>query len=276
MNSLLREPLWVKTVLLGISGLFLLLFVFLPVLTIFQNAFTNGGDAYLYALSHEETLDAIRLTLVVAAIVVPLNTLFGLVASWACAKFSFPGKQVLISLIELPLSVSPVIAGLLFVLIFNIHTSLGEWLFAYDIQVLFAMPAIVLATLFVTFPYVARELIPLMQQLGSEEEEAARLLGASGLSTYFRITLPNIKWGVLYGVLLCSARSLGEFGAVSVVSGHIQGQTVTLPLHIGILYNEYQFAAAFAASSVLTFMAFITLVAKRALEGSSAEGEKRS
>lgn len=272
-SSSLKEPPWVKLLLIFITLSFLGIIVIVPVIAIFVEAFKHGSNAYLAALTDYETLMAIKLTLTVASIVVPLNVAFGLISSWAISKFEFPGKQLLISLIDLPLSVSPVIAGLIFVLLFNTQTTLGSWLVDHNIQILFATPGIVLATLFVTFPYVARELIPLIQEQGNDEEEAAQLLGAKGLSTYFRVTLPNIKWGVLYGTLLCTARTLGEFGAVAVVSGHIQGLTNTLPLHIEALYNEYNFTAAFAASSILTLLALFTLVIKAWIEFNSKESQ---
>ena len=272
-SSSLKEPLWVKLLLIFISMVFLGILVIVPVVAIFVEAFRHGSEAYFAALTDHETLMAIKLTLTVASIVIPLNVAFGLISSWAISKFEFPGKQLLISLIDLPLSVSPVIAGLIFVLLFNTQTEFGSWLVDHNIQILFATPGIVLATLFVTFPYVARELIPLLQEQGNDEEEAAQLLGAKGLSTYFRVTLPNIKWGVLYGTLLCTARALGEFGAVAVVSGHIQGLTNTLPLHIEALYNEYNFTAAFAAASILTLLALVTLVIKAWIEFNSKESQ---
>lgn len=252
--------------LIGIAFLFLLLIVAVPVVAIFTQAFSNGVSGYISALSNEETFAAIKLTLKVAFIVVILNASFGIAASWAIGKFNFPGRFFLISLIDLPLSVSPVIAGLIYVLLFSNQGFIGEFFEKHNIQILFATPGIVIATLFVTFPYIARELIPLIEQLGSEEEEAALLLGAKGIKTYLYVTLPNIKWGLLYGILLCTARSLGEFGAVSVVSGHIQGLTNTLPLHIEVLYNEYHIADAFAASSILTLTALFTLVLKALIE----------
>jgi sulfate transport system permease protein len=267
------EPTWVKILLICITAGFLALLVLLPLAAIFIEAFSHGSQNYWNSLTEPEMLSAINLTLLVASIVIPLNMFFGVVASWTISKFEFPGKQLLISLIDLPLSVSPVIAGLIFVLIFSTREPIGQWLAGYDIQIIFATPGIVLATLFVTFPYVARELIPLMQQQGTDEEEAAQLLGAKGLNTFFRITLPNIKWGLLYGTLLCAARALGEFGAVSVVSGHIQGLTNTLPLHVEILYNEYKFSAAFAAASILTFTAVISLILKSLIELHTRKGD---
>ncbi len=261
-----NEPLWIKFLLIGTAFAFLLLLVLLPVIAIFMQAFAHGIEGYVKALTNYEMIKAIQLTLKVTAIVLFLNVIFGLTASWAIGKFDFIGKPLLISLIDLPLSVSPVIAGLIYVLLFSNQEYLGELLDSYNIKIIFATPGIVIATLFITFPYVARELIPLIEQLGDEEEEAALLLGANGMKTYFRITLPNIKWGLLYGVLLCAARALGEFGAVSVVSGHIQGLTNTLPLHIEVLYNEYNFVDAFAASSILTVIAVITIVLKPLIE----------
>jgi sulfate transport system permease protein len=245
---------------------FLGLFVVLPVVAVFAQAFAKGTPAYFAALSDPDALSAIRLTLIVAFLSVSLNLFFGLAAAWAITKFRFPGKTLLITLIDLPFSVSPVVAGLIFVLLFGLQGLAGPWLSAHGIKIIFALPGIVLATLFVTFPFVARELIPLMQEQGTAEEEAAISLGASGLATFFRVTLPNIKWALLYGVLLCNARAMGEFGAVSVVSGHIRGETNTMPLHIEILYNEYQFSAAFAVASLLGLLALVTLVLKTALE----------
>lgn len=255
-----------RRVIIGLTVVFLSIFIVLPLVTVFVQAFSKGLAPYLAALAEPDAQAAMRLTLLVAAISVTTNLIFGLVASWAIAKFEFPGKSLLITFIDLPFSVSPVISGLVFVLLFGAQGLLGPWLRAHDIQILFAVPGIVLATVFVTFPFVARELIPLMQQQGTQEEEAALSLGASGLSTFLRITLPNAKWALLYGVLLCNARAMGEFGAVSVVSGHIRGETNTMPLHIEILYNEYQFVAAFAVASLLAFLALVTLVAKTVLE----------
>lgn len=260
------EPRAVRLVIIAIALVFLTVFVVLPLLLVFAQAFSKGVGAYLSALSDPEALSAIRLTLCVAAISVGLNLVFGVVAAWAIAKFDFRGKAFLISLIDLPFSVSPVISGLVFVLLFGAQGYWGRWLQSHDIHVLFAVPGIALATVFVTFPFVARALIPLMQEQGIQEEEAAISLGASGLQTFFRVTLPNIKWGVLYGVLLCNARAMGEFGAVSVVSGHIRGETNTMPLLVEILYNEYQFVSSFAVASLLAMLALITLVAKTILE----------
>jgi sulfate/thiosulfate transport system permease protein len=260
------EPRVVRISIIVLAIVFLSVFVVLPLVTVFAQAFSRGIGAYLAALSDPEALAAIRLTLAVAAISVGLNLLFGLIAAWAIGKFDFSGKTLLITLIDLPFSVSPVISGLVFVLLFGAQGYFGHWLQEHHVQVLFALPGIVLATTFVTFPFVARALIPLMQEQGTQEEEAAISLGASGLQTFFRVTLPNIKWGVLYGVLLCNARAMGEFGAVSVVSGHIRGATNTMPLLVEILYNEYQFVAAFAIASLLAMLALITLVAKTILE----------
>ncbi len=275
-DNLRTEPRAVRIVVIALAVLFLSVFVVLPLVVVFAQAFSRGILAYLAALAEPEALAAIRLTLLVAAISVGLNLVFGLVAAWAIAKFEFPGKTFLITLIDLPFSVSPVISGLVFVLLFGAQGYFGSWLREHDIQILFAVPGIALATTFVTFPFVARALIPLMQEQGTQEEEAAISLGASGLQTFFRVTLPNIKWGVLYGVLLCNARAMGEFGAVSVVSGHIRGETNTMPLLVEILYNEYQFVAAFAIASLLAMLALITLIAKTILERHLDEGEQAS
>jgi sulfate transport system permease protein len=271
-KNLRTEPPAVRIAIISVAILFLSVFVVLPLVVVFAQAFSRGVLAYLAALSEPEALSAIRLTLLVAAISVGLNLVFGLVAAWSIAKFEFPGKTFLITLIDLPFSVSPVISGLVFVLLFGAQGYFGSWLREHDIQILFAVPGIALATTFVTFPFVARALIPLMQEQGTQEEEAAISLGASGLQTFFRVTLPNIKWGVLYGVLLCNARAMGEFGAVSVVSGHIRGETNTMPLLVEILYNEYQFVAAFAIASLLAMLALITLIAKTVLERHLDEG----
>jgi sulfate transport system permease protein len=273
-GNLRSEPKAVRIAIITMAVLFLTVFVGLPLVVVFAQAFSKGIMAYLAALSEPEALAAIRLTLVVAAISVGLNLVFGLVAAWAIAKFEFKGKTFLISLIDLPFSVSPVISGLVFVLLFGAQGYFGGWLREHNIQILFAVPGIALATTFVTFPFVARALIPLMQEQGTQEEEAATSLGASGLQTFFRVTLPNIKWGVLYGVLLCNARAMGEFGAVSVVSGHIRGETNTMPLLVEILYNEYQFVAAFAIASLLAMLALITLIAKTILERHLDEGHE--
>jgi sulfate transport system permease protein len=271
-ENLRTEPKAVRIAIISSAILFLTVFVVLPLVVVFAQAFSKGIVAYLAALSEPEALAAIRLTLLVAAISVGLNLVFGLVAAWAIAKFEFRGKTFLITLIDLPFSVSPVISGLVFVLLFGAQGYFGGWLREHNIQILFAVPGIALATTFVTFPFVARALIPLMQEQGTQEEEAATSLGASGLQTFFRVTLPNIKWGVLYGVLLCNARAMGEFGAVSVVSGHIRGETNTMPLLVEILYNEYQFVAAFAIASLLAMLALITLIAKTILERHLDEG----
>jgi sulfate/thiosulfate transport system permease protein len=260
------EPKAVRIVVTTLAIVFLSVFVVLPLVVVFVEAFGKGIGAYLAALAEPEALSAIRLTLLVALISVGLNLLFGLIAAWAITKFEFPGKTVLITLIDLPFSVSPVISGLVFVLLFGAQGFFGPWLQSHQLQILFAFPGIALATIFVTFPFVARALIPLMQAQGTQEEEAAISLGASGLQTFRRVTLPNIKWGVLYGVLLCNARAMGEFGAVSVVSGHIRGETNTMPLLVEILYNEYQMVASFAIASLLAMLALITLIAKTVLE----------
>jgi sulfate/thiosulfate transport system permease protein len=260
------EPRAVRIAVIAVAMVFLTVFVVLPLITVFAQAFSRGFFAYIAALSDPEALAAIRLTLLVAAISVGVNLVFGLFAAWAIGKFDFPGRTFLITLIDLPFSVSPVISGLVFVLLFGAQGYFGSWLQAHHVQVLFALPGIVLATTFVTFPFVARALIPLMQEQGTQEEEAAISLGASGMQTFFRVTLPNIKWGVLYGVLLCNARAMGEFGAVSVVSGHIRGMTNTMPLLVEILYDEYQFVAAFAIASLLAALALVTLIAKTILD----------
>ena len=267
------EPRAVRIAIIAIAVTFLALFVVLPLIVVFASAFSKGIVAYVAALSDPEALSAIRLTLLVAAISVGTNLVFGLTAAWAITKFEFRGKTFLISLIDLPFSVSPVISGLIFVLLFGAQGFLGPFLQDHHVQVLFAVPGLALATTFVTFPFVARALIPLMQEQGTQEEEAAISLGASGLQTFFRVTLPNIKWGVLYGVLLCNARAMGEFGAVSVVSGHIRGETNTMPLLVEILYNEYQFVASFAIASLLAMLALITLIAKTVLERHLDEGK---
>jgi sulfate/thiosulfate transport system permease protein len=273
-DDLRTEPKVIRMVIIAIAVIFLTVFVVLPLVVVFAQAFSKGVGAYVAALSDPEARSAIRLTLLVAAISVSLNLVFGLVAAWAIAKFDFSGKTFLISLIDLPFSVSPVISGLVFVLLFGAQGYWGPWLQSHDVHVLFAVPGIVLATIFVTFPFVARALIPLMQEQGTQEEEAAISLGASGLQTFFRVTLPNIKWGVLYGVLLCNARAMGEFGAVSVVSGHIRGETNTMPLLVEILYNEYQFVSSFAIASLLAMLALITLVAKTILERHLDQGQQ--
>ncbi|EGP08947.1 sulfate transport system permease protein CysW [Bradyrhizobiaceae bacterium SG-6C] len=275
-HEIRTEPFLVRWTLITIAILFLTVFVVLPLVVVFSEAFSRGIGAYLAALSDPEALSAIRLTLTVAAISVGLNLVFGVIAAWAIAKFEFRGKVFLITLIDLPFSVSPVISGLVFVLLFGAQGYFGTWLQSHGIQILFAVPGIALATTFVTFPFVARELIPLMQEQGTQEEEAAISLGASGLRTFVRVTIPNIKWGVLYGVLLCNARAMGEFGAVSVVSGHIRGETNTMPLLVEILYNEYQFVASFAIASLLAFLALVTLIVKTILESHLEEGQSAS
>lgn len=260
------EPAWVKWTLIGVALAFLTLFLFIPLAIVFVEAFKKGVDVYLAAITEADALSAIKLTLIAAAIAVPMNLVFGVAAAWCIAKFDFRGKNVLLTLIDLPFSVSPVISGLIYVLVFGLQGWFGEWLRDHDLKIIFAVPGIVLATVFVTFPFVARELIPLMQAQGTEQEEAARVLGANGWQIFRRVTLPNVKWALLYGVILCNARAMGEFGAVSVVSGHIRGQTNTMPLHIEILYNEYQFAAAFAVASLLAGLALVTLVLKYIVE----------
>ena len=265
-RNLITEPVWMRVSLTAVALTFLGVLVVLPVAAIFAEALSKGFGVYVASIIEPDAWAAIKLTLLVAVIAVPLNLVFGLVASWAIAKFEFRGKSFLITLIDLPFAVSPVISGLIYILLFGAHNFLGNWLIENDIQVVFAVPGIVLATIFVTFPFVARELIPLMQEQGTEEEEAAILLGANGFQTFWRVTLPNIKWALLYGVLLCNARAMGEFGAVSVVSGHIRGLTNTIPLHVEILYNEYNFAAAFSVASILTVLALVTLVLKTIIE----------
>ncbi|HVW65304.1 MAG TPA: sulfate ABC transporter permease subunit CysW [Nitrosospira sp.] len=260
------EPVWIRRSLIGLALLFLTLFLFVPLISVFYEALKKGWDVYMAAITDPDAIAAIQLTLTAAAIAVPLNVIFGLAAAWAIAKFEFRGKSVLITLIDLPFSVSPVVSGLIYVLIFGLQGWLGPWLAEHDVKIIFAVPGIVLATIFVTVPFIARELIPLMQAQGTEEEEAAVVLGASGWQTFLRVTLPNVKWGVLYGTILCNARAMGEFGAVSVVSGHIRGSTNTLPLHVEILYNEYNFAAAFAVASLLALLALITLALKTFVE----------
>jgi sulfate/thiosulfate transport system permease protein len=266
----------VRRTLITVAVLFLALFLVLPLAAIFTEAMRKGVAVYFASFADRETLSAIRLTLIVAAVCVPLNVIFGFAAAWVIAKYHFAGKSVLMTLIDLPFAVSPVVAGLLFVLLFGLQGWFGGWLAAHDIKVIFAAPGIVLATMFVTFPFVARELIPLMQSQGTEEEEAAITLGASGFKTFWKITLPNVKWGLLYGIILCNARAIGEFGAVSVVAGgHVRGQTNTVPLHIEILYNDYQFAAAFAVASLLAMLALVTLAAKSVVEWKAARDEKQ-
>lgn len=265
------EPRWVRITLMLIAASFLTIFLFIPVIAVFAEALKKGRMVYLQSIVEADALAAIRLTLIAAGIAVPLNLVFGVSAAWCITKYEFRGKSILLTLIDLPFSVSPVISGLIYVLLFGAQGWFGEWLREHDIKILFAVPGIVLATIFVTFPFVARELIPLMQAQGSEEEEAALVLGASGWQTFFRVTLPNIKWGLLYGVILCNARAMGEFGAVSVVSGHIRGETNTMPLHVEILYNEYNFVAAFAVASLLTLLALLSLALKSIIEWRTAE-----
>ena len=261
-----REPAWLKWTVIGVSMAFFALFLLLPFVAVFVEAFRKGWPTYIAAIQDPDALSAIRLTLLAALIAVPLNLVFGIAAAWCIAKFDFTGKQLLTTFIDLPFSVSPVIAGLAYVLVFGAQGWFGPWLAGHDIKILFAIPGIVLATVFITVPFIARELIPLMEAQGREEEEAALVLGASGFQTFWNVTLPNIKWGLLYGVILCNARAMGEFGAVSVVSGHIRGQTTTMPLHVEILYNEYNFAAAFAVASLLALLALMTLVIKTYVE----------
>ena len=264
------EPRVVQALLTAIAVGFLALFLVVPLLAVFAEALDKGWAAYVAALREPMAVSALRLTLLTAGIAVPLNLLFGLAAAWAIAKFDFPGKGVLLTLIDLPFGVSPVISGMVFILLFGRQGILGPWAEALGLKLVFSVPGLVLATVFVTFPFVARELIPVMQAEGTDEEEAARVLGASGWQMFRRVTLPNVKWGLLYGVILCNARAMGEFGAVSVVSGHIRGRTNTLPLHVEILYNEYNFQAAFAVASLLAFLALVTLVAKALVEWRSA------
>ncbi|MBU0601905.1 MAG: sulfate ABC transporter permease subunit CysW [Gammaproteobacteria bacterium] len=271
-----REPHWVKWSLIAMSLTFFTLFLLMPLIAVFVEALRKGWDTYLTALIEPDALSAIRLTLIAAVIAVPLNLSFGVSAAWAITKFNFRGKHVLTTLIDLPFSVSPVVAGLIYVLVFGAQGWFGPWLQEHDLKIIFAVPGIVLATMFVTVPFIARELIPLMQAQGKEEEEAAVVLGANGWQTFRHVTLPNIKWGLLYGVILCNARAMGEFGAVSVVSGHIRGLTNTLPLHVEILYNEYQFTAAFAVASVLALLALVTLCIKTWIEHQAARSKEES
>jgi sulfate/thiosulfate transport system permease protein len=269
-SAAFEEPAWVRRLLIGIALSFVGLFLVLPLVTVFVRAFGDGPVRYFQALTSREALAAIRLTLLTAAIVVPLNVVVGVAAAWLIAKFRFPGRSLLLTLVDLPFSVSPVIAGLAFVLLLGRSGHLGPWLRAIDVQIIFSTPGIVLATLFVTFPFVAREVLPLMQSQGNDQEEAALTLGASGFQTFFRVTLPRVKWALLYGVVLCNARAMGEFGAVSVVSGHIRGVTNTIPLHVEILYDEYDFTGAFAVASLLTLLAVVTLVVKKFVEWRTA------
>jgi sulfate transport system permease protein len=273
----LTEPVWLRVTLTSIALLFLAVFLFVPLAAVFVEAFRKGAQFYFQSITEPVALSAIKLTLIVTAIVVPLNLVFGVAASWAITRFQFRGKTFLITLIDLPFSVSPVISGMIFVLVFGAHGFFGSWFIDHGYKIIFAVPGIVLATWFVTFPFVARELIPLMQAQGSDEELAAFVLGASGWQMFRRVTIPNIKWGLLYGIILCAARAMGEFGAVSVVSGHIRGQTNTIPLHVEILYNEYNFAGAFAVASILAGLSLVTLVVKAIIERKAqlalAEGE---
>lgn len=271
-----REPTWVRYTLITIALIFFLSCLILPLILVFVEAFKQGVGVYAQALVHPDTLSAVKLTLLTAAIAVPLNVVFGVAAAWSVAKFNFRGKSILTTIIDMPFSVSPVIAGLILVLMFGTQGWFGGWLMDNDIKILYAVPAIVLATIFITVPFVARELIPLMEAQGTEEEEAAIVLGASGWQTFWKVTLPNIKWGLIYGVILCNARAMGEFGAVSVVSGHIRGETNTLPLHVEILYNEYTFSAAFAVSSLLALLAIVTLILKTWVEIRQENQSKRN
>lgn len=276
LDTSVLEPGWVRITLIAVALIFLTLFLFIPLAAVFTEALKKGWEVYVESVIDADALSAIKLTLIAAAISVPLNLVFGVAAAWAIAKFEFRGKSILLTLIDLPFSISPVIAGLMYVLVFGASGWFGPWLAEHDIKILFAVPGIVLATVFITFPFVARELIPLMQQQGTEEEEAALVLGASGWSTFWRVTMPNIKWGLLYGVILCNARAMGEFGAVSVVSGHIRGETNTMPLHVEILYNEYNFTAAFAVASLLALLALVTLAIKSFIEWRLHEARKAS
>lgn len=258
----ITEPKWVRALLISVALGFMVLFLVLPLAAVFTEALRKGWEAYWQAVTHPDALAAIRLTFITAMVAVPLNLVFGVAAAWAIAKYEFKGKSFLITLVDLPFSVSPVVAGLIYVLVFGAQGWLGPWLAEHDIKIIFAVPGIILATIFVTFPFIARELIPLMQAQGNDEEQAAVVLGASGWQTFWYVTLPNVKWGLIYGVILCNARAMGEFGAVSVVSGHIRGQTNTMPLQVEILYNEYQSVAAFAVASLLALLALVTLVIK--------------
>lgn len=271
LHSPTRDPKWIQVVLITISVLFLGLFLVLPLVAIFSAALEKGWNVYLSAITNAEALSAIKLTLLVVLIVVPLNTLFGILSAWLISKYHFKGKNLLLTFIDLPFAVSPVIAGLIFILLFGAQGLFGEWLLNHNIFIIFALPGIILATLFITVPFVARELIPLMQAQGQSEEEASHSLGANGFQTFIFITLPKIKWGLLYGVILCNARVIGEFGAVSVVSGHIRGLTNTMPLHIEVLYNEYQFTAAFAVASLMSLLALLTILLKNIIQWRSKE-----
>jgi sulfate transport system permease protein len=270
------EPVWIRWSLIAVVLVFLSMFLFVPLAAVFTEGLRKGFETYFAAIIEPDALSAIKLTLIAAAIALPLNLVFGLAAAWSIAKFEFRGKSILITLIDLPFAVSPVIAGLIYVLIFGLQGWFGEWLSDHDMKVVFAIPGIVLATIFVTFPFIARELIPLMQAQGKEEEEAGLVLGASGWQIFWRITIPNVKWGLLYGVILTNARAMGEFGAVSVVSGHIRGLTNTMPLHVEILYNEYNYAAAFAVASLLAFLALFTLALKSYVEWQTAKNALRN
>lgn len=270
------EPAWVRWSLIALALCFMFLFLVLPLAAVFTEALRKGVDVYWQALQEPDAWSAIRLTFLTALVAVPLNLVFGVAAAWAIAKYEFPGKAFLTTLVDLPFSVSPVVAGLIYVLMFGAQGWFGPWLQAHDIKIIFAVPGIVLATVFVTFPFIARELIPLMQAQGNDEEQAAIVLGATGWQTFWHVTLPNIKWGLIYGVILCNARAMGEFGAVSVVSGHIRGQTNTMPLHVEILYNEYQSAAAFAVASLLALLALVTLAIKSTVEWRHARELKAS
>lgn len=276
LDTSVLEPRWVRAALIAVALVFLTLFLFIPLAAVFTEALKKGWELYVESILDPDAVSAIKLTLIAAVISVPLNLVFGVAAAWAIAKFEFRGKSILLTLIDLPFSISPVIAGLMYVLLFGASGWFGPWLAEHDIKILFAVPGIVLATVFITFPFVARELIPLMQQQGTEEEEAALVLGASGWSTFWRVTMPNIKWGLLYGVILCNARAMGEFGAVSVVSGHIRGETNTMPLHVEILYNEYNFTAAFAVASLLALLALVTLAVKSFIEWRLHEARRAS
>ncbi|MGE4170684.1 MAG: sulfate ABC transporter permease subunit CysW [Candidatus Margulisiibacteriota bacterium] len=274
MSRAIAEPRWVRRLLTGAALLFLGVFLVMPLYVVLAKAFSEGWAVYGAAILEPDALSALQLTLTVAVISVPINTLFGIAAAWAITKYQFRFKNLLISLIDLPFSISPVISGMIFVLLFGANSLIGAWLIAHNIKIIFAIPGIILSTMFITFPFVARELIPLMQTQGSDEEETAMTLGATGWQTFTRITLPKIKWGLLYGVILCTARAMGEFGAVSVVSGHIRGLTNTLPLHVEILYNEYQFTAAFAVASLLVLVAIVTILVKHLLEHTTNKGSQ--
>jgi sulfate transport system permease protein len=274
LQAATSDPPWARALILGVAIMFLAVFLIIPLVTVFLEALRQGIGVYIAAVTNPEARSAIRLTLLTASIAVPLNLVFGLAASWAITRFEFRGKNLLTTLIDLPFAVSPVISGMIYVLLFGAQGLLGNFLAAHGIRIIFAVPGIVLATVFVTFPFVARELIPVMQALGAEEEQAALTLGASGWQTFLRVTLPNVKWGLLYGVIICNARAMGEFGAVSVVSGHIRGLTNTMPLYVEILYNDYDFAASFAVASLLTSLALVTLLAKRILGGSIRDEEQ--